>query len=239
LPGRAVYARIPLVTRPESTRWTVIRDAADGDAAAREEFARRYEVVIRAYLGARWRHSPLLREMDDAVQEVFLACFEEGGALARVEPDRPGGFRGFLYGVTRNMARRMEAKRVRDEKQPSGRVEMDEVEAREEPLSRVFDRAWANSLILQAVRLHAERARERDGAALRRVELLRLRFGEDLPIREIARQWEADPAWLHHEYAKARTEFADALREVVREHHEGSTRDVEAECSRLAQYLRH
>lgn len=226
------------MTRADSTRWTVIRDAADGDAAAREEFARRYDSVIRSYLGARWRHSPLLREIDDTVQEVFLACFEDGGVLARADPDRSGGFRGFLYGVTRNMARRMEANRVRDEKQPGSGFDLGDVEGRDEPLSRIFDRAWANALIRQAARLHAERARDRDDAALRRVEILRLRFGEGLPIREIARLWETEPAHLHHEYAKARAEFADALREVVREHHEGNARDVESECSRLAEYLR-
>lgn len=43
----------------DSTRWTLIRDAAEGVPAARDEFARRYESVIRAYLGARWRGSPL------------------------------------------------------------------------------------------------------------------------------------------------------------------------------------
>ncbi|MBD3161132.1 MAG: sigma-70 family RNA polymerase sigma factor, partial [Candidatus Latescibacteria bacterium] len=129
----------------ESTRWTVIRDAAEGDAGAREEFVRRYEPILRAYLGARWRHSPLVREIDDAVQEVFLACFGEGGALGRADEERPGGFRAFLYGVTMNVARRAEEKRARKSRPPAGDAELGAVVAREEPLSRVFDRAYARA----------------------------------------------------------------------------------------------
>jgi RNA polymerase sigma-70 factor (ECF subfamily) len=216
----------------------VVRRAAEGDAEAREEFARRYSPVIRAYLGARWRHSPLLRDLDDAAQEVFLACFRDQGALTRAAPGRPGGFRAFLYGVVRNVARRAEEKRARRALQPDSGLDLDDVEAREAPLSRVFDRAWANTLIRQAADLHARRARERGEEALRRVELLRLRFGEDLPIREIARLWDADPANLHHEYAKARAEYGAALREVLKEHHDGALRDFDSECARIVEHLR-
>src|SRR5262245_7244949 len=67
----------------ESTCWTVTRGAALGSAGDREEFARRYLPVIRAYLSSRWRHSPHLRDLDDAVQEVFVECFGQGGVLAR------------------------------------------------------------------------------------------------------------------------------------------------------------
>ena len=59
----------------DSTRWTIIRGAAEGKPLDRAEFARRYAAIVRAYLGARWRHSPLLREIDDAAQEVFVTCF--------------------------------------------------------------------------------------------------------------------------------------------------------------------
>ena len=38
----------------ESTCWTVIRAAAAGSPADREELARRYLGVVRAYLAARW-----------------------------------------------------------------------------------------------------------------------------------------------------------------------------------------
>ena len=57
---------------------------------------------------------------------------------------------------------------------PPGRLE--ELPAAEEPLSRAFDRAWARAILKQAAALQAERAQARDERAVRRVEILRLRF---------------------------------------------------------------
>ena len=70
---------------PQETCWTLIHAAAQGRTAEREEFTRRYLLAVRAYLAARWRNSPMRREIDDGVQEVFVVCFKEGGALQRVE----------------------------------------------------------------------------------------------------------------------------------------------------------
>ena len=50
-----------------------------------------------------------------------------------------------------------------------------------------------------------------------------------LPIREIARRWNTDPARLHHDYARARDEFERSLRDVIAVHHPGSPRAVERE----------
>jgi RNA polymerase sigma-70 factor (ECF subfamily) len=223
---------------PERTRWSQIRRAAQGGESAREYFARTYEPVIRAYLASRWARSPLVGEIDDATQEVFLACFKEDGALGRVDPDRPGGFRPFLYGVVRNVARRVEERRGRRERTPTGPDDLAAVQSEEDSLSRVFDRAWAKAILKAAVQLHAERAAGQDDAAVRRVELLRLRFQEGLPIREIARRWEEDPARLHREYARSRREFAAALREVVKLHLPGSPAAVDAECAKLVEFFR-
>jgi RNA polymerase sigma-70 factor (ECF subfamily) len=188
------------VAHTESTRWTIIRAAAKGSRADREEFARRYAPVIRAYLGARWRAGPLNGEIDDATQEVFLACFKEGGALERFNPEAPGRFRSFLYGVVLNIARRFEEKRGRRrEEQPPSDFD---IEAREARISEVFDRAWASALLQRAARLQAQHAETPE--AQRRVELMQLHFGEDLPIREIAERWQVDAAQVHHAYARAR-----------------------------------
>jgi hypothetical protein len=70
----------------QSTCWTVIRAAAAGSADDREELARRYLGVVRTYLAARWRGSALRPDLDDAVQEVFVACFKEGGAAGGGQP---------------------------------------------------------------------------------------------------------------------------------------------------------
>src|SRR5947208_4208490 len=94
----------------ESTCWTVIRAAAGGRAADREELARRYLGVVRAYLGARWRGSALRDDVDDATQEVFVECFRRNGAVEAAAAGRVPGFRAFLYGVARNVARRFESR---------------------------------------------------------------------------------------------------------------------------------
>jgi RNA polymerase sigma-70 factor (ECF subfamily) len=226
------------MSSPNSTCWTVLRDAAAGAGGARDVFARTYEPVVRAYLTARWNGSPVAPELDDAVQEVFVECLRHGGALERVRPDRPGGFRAFLFGLVRNVALRFEQRRARAHAlHKPAPVEVETLPARDDSLSRVYDRAWARAVVRQAAARQAERAEALGSAALRRVELLRLRFHDGLPIREIARLWDCDPATLHREYVRARAEFKAALLEVVAFHHLGSPRQAERECAELLTLL--
>jgi RNA polymerase sigma-70 factor (ECF subfamily) len=224
--------------RSGSTCWTVIQQAARGSQEDREEFARRYAPVVRAYLGARWRSSPCLQELDDAVQEIFVECFRSGGVLERVERDRAGGFRAFLYGVVRNIALRVESRRAKKKEfQPSSPSHLDGMERDEETLSRIFDRAWVTSILREAAALQAEEARTSGEEAGRRVELLHLRFHERLPIRDIAQRWDMDADLVHREYAKARAEFKRALREVVAFHYPGTSAEVEGKCEELFSLL--
>jgi len=219
-----------------NTRWSVVRGAAEGSGPARDEFARRYSPVIRAYLGARWRYSRLITEIADAAQDVFVECFRENGPLTRVDSKLPGGFRAYLYGLVRNVARRLEKARGRNRERPPGSgLDLGEVESHEDPLSEVFDRAWARALLREAAEMHARRARETGGRAERRLDLLRLRFIEDKPIREIAVAWNEDPGRVHYEYARARDDFKAALREVVRAHDPACS--VEKECTRILEHL--
>jgi RNA polymerase sigma-70 factor (ECF subfamily) len=212
----------------------VIRGAADGEREQRDAFADRYEDVVRAYLAARWRGSPLVQEIDDAIQEVFVESFRAGGVLSRARPEYPGGFRAFFYGVIRNVALRHETRqaRRRDRQADTGVFE-GSAEDREERLTRIFDRTWARTIMREAAARQEALAAGRSEEVRRRVELLRLRFGEGLPIREIARLWEADPTRLHREYARARKEFREVLAEVVAFHHPGSEEAVQQECTQL------
>lgn len=213
------------MTTPDATCWTLIRDAASGDRFARDRFARVYSPVVRAYLAARWQGLPL--DADDAAQDVFVECFKADGVLAAADAERPGGFRAFLLGVARNVARRHEAR-----PRPASPANPDRLPADDESVSRAFDRAWATALLREAARGQAEAAAT--DAARRRVELLRLRFHDGLPVRDIARRWGVDPAKLHHEYATAREEFRSALRQVVAYHHPGGTPgDIDRACAEL------
>ena len=218
----------------DSTCWTLLRDAAAGGDVPRAEFVSRYAPVVRSYLGARWRNSTLIQDLDDTMQDVFVECLREGGLLERARADRPGGFRAFLYGAVRKVALRVEAKwSRRTAREPADVLDLDSVPGREETLSRVFDRAWAKSVMREAAQRQSVLAAQRGQAAIYRVELLRLRFHEAMPIREIAQLWDVDAASLHHEYARARQEFRSALREVVSFHHPGPPGEVDRECEHL------
>jgi RNA polymerase sigma-70 factor (ECF subfamily) len=212
------------VTPADATCWTLIGAAAGGDAAAREQFARRYQPVARTYFAARWQGHPQ-HTVDDAVQDAFVECFKPGGVLSKARESPPDGVRSFLHGVLRNVARRHE------EKYRPGVPLAEDQPADDTTLGRAFDRAWARSLLQEAARVQAESARG-DERATRRVELLRLRFQDGLPIRDIAARWNEDAAKLHHEYATARDEFRAALTRVVAFHLPTATPDQVADACR-------
>ena len=200
------------MTPADDTCWALIHAAAGGDRAARADFARLYEPVARAYFATRWARSPGLGGLDDAVQDAFVECFKADGVLARVVESQPDGFRAFFHGVLRNIARRHES--ARNAASPL----RDDPAADDTSLSRAFDRAWARALFQEAARTQAEAAATAGGRAVKRVELLRLRFQEGMPIRDIAAKWDDDPAELHREFATARAEFRAALRRVMAFH---------------------
>ena len=222
----------------ETTCWSLIRRASAGEDDGRRLFADRYEPFVRALLAARWRGSPRVVEIDDALQDVFVECFRSGGVLSRAGADRVPAFRAFLVGVVRNVARRIEGRR--------GPLAFTDAAAEDastlapggfasavDPPSRDVERAWARALVGEARDLLEARSRQGDEGARRRVALLELRFQEGLPIREIARRWGADPVRLHREFARARSEFRAALFEVVAAHHPGMPADVERNCEQL------
>jgi RNA polymerase sigma factor (sigma-70 family) len=210
----------------------MIDAAAAGDHAERARFAERYGPVIRAALGSRRGRRLAVEETDDLVQETFLECFRAGGALGRVEAGRAGGFRGYLYGVVRNVALRAERRRAQAAARTAD-LECDALPADDPEAAVAFERAWAQGVMRAAAEEMDRRAEGRSAAAKRRVALLHLRFHEGLPIREIGKRWGVDAAKLHHEYADARREFAAALRAVVAAESGAGEAEVEAECARL------
>ena len=174
-PRRAVsipFHTAPFIMKPSDlTSWSVIEQAASGIPEAREDFVRRYEPVVRAYFGSRWRSSSRPEDVDDVSQEVFLECFRDGGVLARAQRDRPGGFRAFLYGVVRNVALRFERRRARSrERQAGPQFDFDGVGRDEATLSRVFDRSWARLMVREAFQAQKREAETSGPRALRRVE---------------------------------------------------------------------
>jgi len=226
---------------PGSTCWELIHGAAAGNEQDRTAFAQLYLPVVRSYLQTRWRDSPLLEEVEDAAQDVFLECFRQEGALTRVKPGGgAGGFRAFLLATIRNIARRVEDRRARRKEKDagSGVRAADEQPDDDSRLTEAFDRAWLMSLLDQTVLRQKEMARDKGEAASKRVELLRLRFNHDLPIREIARRWDVSPERLHREYATARREFMRALRDVLTFHYPDDPAAMGHVLERLKEHVR-
>lgn len=218
------------------TCWTMVRDAARGEDAARDRFADSYMEVVRAYLLSRWRGRRELAAVDDAVQDVFYECFRAGGALARVEDDSRGAFRTFLYAVVRNVARRHEERRASHAARASDES-VSGVATDDESLAGAFDRAWARALVQRARRRHRAWAATRGEREVRRFDLLEERFGRGRPVRDVAAEWDVPAAELHVDLRRAREDFKQALREEVAFQHPGTTENVEAECLRVLALL--
>jgi RNA polymerase sigma-70 factor (ECF subfamily) len=221
------------------TCWDLIRGAASGRSEDRDEFAHRYLPIARAYLCSRWAGTFLVQSVEDAVQEVFLDFFRQGGAFDRLDESAAGGFKPFFYGVVRTVALHFETRRARSrEHEAQHTADSTLIASRESSLSTLFDRAWALALVDLAVESHREWAKARGTDALRRVDLLRLKFQEGLPIREIAARWSEDPARVHKEYAKARQEFRARLYDVVAAHGPGTPGEIERRIAALLTTLR-
>ena len=196
----------------------------------RARFARVYLPVVHAYLATRWRI--VRHSVDDAAQDVFVECFRSGGLLEKADAERPGGFRAFLLGAVRNVARRHETHKLVAEPMP------DHLPADDTGPDLAFDKAWVKALLREAARDQEEAAAKNGPDAIRRVQLLRLRFHEGLPIRDIAARWGSDAAKLHHEYAKARDEFHRSLGRVVAFHHpSASVLEVEQICGEMLKMI--
>jgi RNA polymerase sigma-70 factor (ECF subfamily) len=216
----------------------MIRGAAEGRDRDREAFARRYRPVVQAYLRARWPSARLHGQVEDATQEVFVDLFKPGGALERLDESKGPSFRPFLYGVARYVALSHEQKAARrGAREDVAGSHVPEPAQDDEGLSVVFDRAWARAVMREAGEKQRVWASKQGEEALRRVELLDLRFVQHLPIRTIAERWEVPAEQLHRQYAKARKEFERALVEVVAFHHPGETGEVRRECRRLLALL--
>lgn len=196
------------------SRWSLIERAGAGDPAARSDFTSRYLPLVRGWLLARWRGRRLVHEVEDAVQDVFFDLLRVDGALARAQ-DRGTGFRGFLYGVTLHVARRKELELDRNGRKAAADTLLATLPGGAATPTALLDHDWAVTVMRDALLVQGEDASRKGDAAVRRVELLRVRFHDDLPIREIARLWKVDPDWLHHQLEQAKKEFQRAWCSVM------------------------
>jgi DNA-directed RNA polymerase specialized sigma24 family protein len=222
---------------PADTCWTVVRAASRGDAEARASFSRTYAATIRGFLAARWKGRLLAAETNDATQEVFVECLKPGGVLESADA-QCGDFRGLLFGVTRNVARRFEERALAGRQlRPEDSAWLQNIASDDPGQATLFDRSWAQALMRISKRRHRELALADGQAGERRLEILERRFRGDEAIREIAATWGVPAQEVHNAYRKARTEFYACLREVVA-YHAPTGADLDAECRRVLAQLR-
>lgn len=223
----------------DSTSWSVVFGTARGVPEAQVRFHERYEALIRAYLAARWRLDRAHERVANATQEVFLRCLAPGGALQRVDPARPAGFRAYLLGVVTNVAQEVERQdrrhhAVRLDATDSGVDVADPVQS----ASIAFDRAWAELLLCEAWGVVAERLLRKPSGP-QRLQVLRMRYLEDLPPEEIRQQLGlADLRDVYRIAATGRYQFRIALQQTVASYYpELDPAAVEAKCRQLVELI--
>lgn len=227
------------MARPDHTHWSLVLGAACGDPQRRESFAETYAPVIRSYFAARWRLPADHERVADAVQEVFLQCFKEGGALQRVDPERSGGFRAYLYGVASKVSLMQERSRARRRRSEHGEsaVDLDRVARADATLSQVFDRAWAAMIAREARRRLAQRATD-DVRMAERFRCLELQYAQELPPREIAVRLGLPAQRVYERLREARLAYRAALFEVLGEECSTSSRsELERVCREMVGLL--
>ena len=158
----------------QSTWWTLIRDASDGQEAALREFVEKYRAPIVATI----RRRGLGEEAEDLAQEVLIRLVHQG-VLTRADPEQ-GRFRHLVLSVTRH-AIGTHLTRARAQKRGGGKVRaLGDIDVADAVDNDAFDAEWVRHLIDHAfARLQAEHPSYHDA--------LRLFLLEDQPYARIAR----------------------------------------------------
>lgn len=205
----------------DAATWKLVRAAAAGDEAARNDFARRFDATVRRWLWFRWHRTPLRSFLDDATQDVFVECFRPRGALERVDPElAPHGFEAFLRGIVQHVAcriERSEARNFRRRRQLVDSVTATVSAGTGSPAQ--LDRNWALSCIRAALR-QLDRLSPCCGHSLR--EFLYLHFEKGLNVRTIAAMWRQPSPRVHEMRRRACRCFRECLLRVAHDgEHDG------------------
>lgn len=219
-------------SRYDSTRWSIVLGAAARDPASRDEFVARYDRVVRAYFAARWRLPTADERVANSVQDTFFEFLKPNGALDRVDPQHPGGFRAFLFGVTVRVAADADRKRHRRPEQTG--ADLDQFENSAESASAAFDRAWATMVIDEAL----DSMTAQDGeVAHQRMAALQMRYYDQLAPREIAARTGYDVKQVYRLLETGRAHFRVAILQVMSKYHpDDSQAELERRCQELLEF---
>src|SRR5262245_54861980 len=213
-----------------STRWTVVRQAADSQTASQHALSALSELCQiywrPVYVFLRRQGIPEHDAQD--LTQGFFAELIESRAYARADPMK-GKFRSFLLGTLKHFVAH-----VRDhdcaQKRGSGNmpVALDEAALSEAETyasrckdwsaDRIFDREWAASVVRQTLDRLAQEYELGGKAALFEALKSRLTAGEAaaIPYEELANRLGRTAAHLRVEVTRLRARYGAILREEVR-----------------------
>lgn len=208
----------------QTTIWTSIRHARDGQSTAIGDFVGKYRDPVLSFIR---RQGFSEADAEDLCQEVFLLILKDD-LLARAERGR-GRFRSFLLGVTRNVVRN--AHRTRTAAKRGGGAEpvsLDDVADSGEP-DETFDRDWIRHMIALSLgalsRLHPRPHR-----------VFKMLIEEQASYADVARVLELDEKQVDNLIQQARSKLGELLRAEVAAYC-GSREEYDDEIACLKRYM--
>lgn len=191
--------------------------------AARELLCDRCRPLVQHWLRRRWRNTALRTQIDDATQDVFVACLQPGGPFdPRSTPPERHELPGILRRVVEDTADILE-RRYADERRHCRCLEVALArplpDGADAPIQ--LDRRWLRGCLEQAVRSLAPRhplATIEHSAG----EFLSLHLEQGLPVREIARRWRLRSDQVHELRRRAMRRLRAALLRML-----GSSPDLQ------------
>ena len=226
------------------TSWTAIAAAGGvGNEAAQRAVAnllKRYLPALRAYLLHQRRFSA--DQADDLLQGFVTTRILEHHLIAHADPQR-GRFRNLLLGSLNHYIANQSRDERRAKRYPgSGRLmaldEAPPIPSDAAQPSDVFDVAWAQEAIGEALRRMESACRDRNRLELwslfrARVVLPAIEGAEPVPYQELVRQYAFHtPAQATNALVTAKRMFVRLLREVIAEYAQ-SEAEVEEELVHL------
>ncbi len=208
----------------QSTLWTVIRGAREGDDSHFSTFVDRYRPPVVRFITRKGLRSVA----EDLAQEVFVRIFTQE-VLAKADPSR-GRFRSLVLAVTRHVIGH-HLEREGAQKRGGGKVgSLGEIDVAAPPQEEdEFDREWVSHLLQVAL---ARLAREHSHYH----EALGGVLFEGRSYAEMATELERTENQIRNHVHRGRTKLVQYLRDEIREY-AASEEDYQEELQSLARHF--
>ncbi len=207
----------------QSTLWTVIRGAREGDESHLGSFVERYRPPVVKYIARRG----IGDEAEDLAQEVFVKIFTQG-ILEKADPAK-GRFRSLLLAVTRHAIGHHLEKRGA-QKRGGGKVAaLGDIDVAAPEEDEAFDREWVTHLVEMSL---SRLAREHPHYH----EALGRALFEKQSYAEVAEALERTENQVRNHVHRGRAKLVQYIRDEIHEY-ATSDEDFQEEIQSLARYF--